>query len=419
VRSILLAAATLLVAARLDAQPPPAQGAQPLTYVAAVQRALAANPTIAAARLRRSIELASRDVAAERLNPEFRAEFAKETPKDAYTFAFPWETGGKRSRRIAVADAAIATGEAELNATIAGVYADVRRAFFDRYIAESRQSLLSEVQMLAQRARDAAQARFDTGDAPRLELLQAELVLADTQNQAAAAVGAVTAARVSLNALLGYPLDAGTPIDMTVDEGPTLGADAALARARQGNAELLVFDRRIREQQARIDLANAMRQPDLTPEATLTHRAEPEFTYGWRAAVGITLPILTSHKAGVALEEATLTELNGERAATLARITGAVTAAAAIADAQRQQYVRYRDQIVPQALEVERMAEDSYRLGQTNIAAYLQSLQATRDVRLRALQAVADLQGALAELERAIGAPPPDAAAPPNGPTTP
>ena len=82
-----------------------------------------------------------------------------------------------------------------------------------------------------------------------------------------------------------------------------------------------------------------------------------------------------------------------------------MTAAAAVADAQRQQYVRYRDEILPQALEVERMAEDSYRLGQTGIAAYLQALQSTRDVRLRAIQSAADLQNALADLERAIGAP--------------
>jgi len=123
----------------------------PLSYAAAVQRAMAANPAIIAARLRRSINIASRDVAAERLNPEFRAEFERETPKEAYTLAVPWETGGKRARRIAVSDAAILTGEAELNATIAQVQADVRRAYFDRVIAESRQSLLADVQSLALR----------------------------------------------------------------------------------------------------------------------------------------------------------------------------------------------------------------------------------------------------------------------------
>jgi outer membrane protein TolC len=51
------------------------------------------------------------------------------------------------------------------------------------------------------------------------------------------------------------------------------------------------------------------------------------------------------------------------------------------------------------------MAEDAYRLGQTNIAAYLQAVQSSRDVRLRSIQAAADLQNAIADLERAVGAP--------------
>jgi hypothetical protein len=45
------------------------------------------------------------------------------------------------------------------------------------------------------------------------------------------------------------------------------------------------------------------------------------------------------------------------------------------------------------------------RLGQTGIAALLQALQATRDVRLRSLDAIDQFQTALADLERAIGAP--------------
>ena len=381
------------------------QAATPLTLAAALARATASSPRILAARQRRAVSLASRDVAAERLNPEFRAEFAKETPKEGYTLAVPLETGGKRSKRIAVSDAAIAAGDAEVAQAVAEVQADVRRAFVERYTAESRQTLLDEMQGLAQRARDAAQARFDAGDAPRLEVLQAQLALADVENQANAARGAVQAARVSLNALLGFPLDAPTPIDMSLDVGPTVTTDAAIGRAQAANAELAVLDRRLAEQRARVTLAQALRQPDITPEATLTRRAEPEFSTGWRAAIAISVPVFTTHAAGVRVEEATVAQLTSERAAALARISGEVAAATAIADAQRTQYVRYRDEIVPQALEVERMAEDSYRLGQTGIAAYLQALQSTRDVRLRAIESAASLQNALADLERAIGAP--------------
>ena len=148
------------------------------------------------------------------------------------------------------------------------------------------------MQGLAERVRDAAQARVDSGDAPRLELVQAELAYADAQNQATAAAGVVAGARAALNALLGWPLTDATPIDVGIPDEPLVGTDAALARARQANAELAVFDRRIEEQRARVALAHALRQPDVTPEVTLTRRAEPEFTYGWRAAVAITLPRL-------------------------------------------------------------------------------------------------------------------------------
>ena len=105
------------------------------------------------------------------------------------------------------------------------------------------------------------------------------------------------------------------------------------------------------------------------------------------------------------VEESTLAQLTAQREAALLRITGDVTAAAAIAEAQRLAYMRYRDVILPQAQQVEQLAQDSYQLGQTGIASLLQSLQASRDLRLRSLDAVSELQAAIADLEQAIGAP--------------
>ena len=401
IAAIAVVVSTVLTAAADESQSPAAA----LSYRAALSRALSANPRIIAARLRRPIGIASRDVAAERLNPEVRVEASKETPKEGYTFAVPLELGGKRARRIAVADAVIATGDAELNVTIAEVQADLRRAFIARVIAENRFTLLTDMQMLAQRARDAAQARFDAGGVPRLEVVQAQLALADAENQATAARGTVDATRATLNAVLALPLDAPTPIDTSLDIEPALSVETVVARARQSSAELLAIDRRIDEQRARVALAHALRTPDVTPEAALTRRAQPEFDTGWRAAIAVSIPVFTTHAAGVRVEDATLAQLTSEREATAARISGEVTAAAAVAESQRLQFVRYRDEIVPQALELERMAEDAYRLGQTNIAAYLQAVQSSRDVRLRSIQAAADLQNAIADLERAIGAP--------------
>src|SRR4051812_39627476 len=94
--------AALLLSAPAFAQVAPVGS---LTLQAAIDRAMAANATLAAARLRGPINMANLDVARERLNPEGSVEFEKETPKEGYGVAVPLEIGGKRARRIDVAEA--------------------------------------------------------------------------------------------------------------------------------------------------------------------------------------------------------------------------------------------------------------------------------------------------------------------------
>ena len=383
-------------------QPPPTE---PLTLQAAFDRVLNANPTIAAARLRRTVNVAGVSVAGERPNPEAHVEIEKETPKQSFGLSVPLELGGKRDRRIAVAEAALKVGEAELAQTLIDIRSRVRRAYFARLISDLRVSALDELRRFATRARDAAQARFDVGSAPRLELLQGQLALAQVDNEATATRATARAATIQLNALLGLPLDTPLTLATTLDAPTTLAGDPALARAQTSNTELAVLDRQIVEQTARLALAHALRTPDITPDFTFTHDSEPEFLYGWRVAATASIPLFTTRRAGVLLEEAALTVLNARRQAVLARISGEVVSASAVADAQRAAYLRYQNEILPQAQQVEVMAEDSYRLGQTGIAALLQALRASLDIRLRSLQAASDFQDAQGELERAIGAP--------------
>jgi cobalt-zinc-cadmium efflux system outer membrane protein len=176
-----------------------------------------------------------------------------------------------------------------------------------------------------------------------------------------------------------------------------------------GNAELAVIDRQTAEAVARAALAHAQQTPDPTLEAAVTHHAPGEFDWGWRFAVGLTVPLWTRHKAAVRVEEATIAQLKAQREALVQQLQGAVGAALVRASTQRAQYVRYRDEILPRSREVETMAEEAYRAGQTNLVALLQALQAAREVRAKAVQAAFDYQVALAELQRAAAV----------GPTTP
>ena len=392
----------LLLLARAAAAQQPAS--TELTVRAAVERALSANPAIAAARLARAVNAAGLEVARERLNPEFSVELEREAPKHAFGLAVPLELGGKRDKRVAVSEATIAVGDAELAAMIAQIRNDVRRSYFDAVVADARLALLRELRDLAQRTRDTAQARFDSGDAPRLEVVQADLALATADNDVTGAQGAAAAARTRLNALLGQPAATAPALSTPLDEAS--GTPVSVPPDLIGRSTAIaVIDRQLDAQRARLRLADALRTPDLTPTAALTHDSRPDFILGWRAGLSVTLPIFASHKAGVLVEQRTLEQLMAERDATMLKLTADVSAASTAAEAQRQVHVRYRDTIVPQAQQLERLAQDAYELGQSGIAALLQALQAARDVRLRSLEAAAQFQASLAELERAIGAP--------------
>jgi cobalt-zinc-cadmium efflux system outer membrane protein len=382
----------------------------PLTLEQALAEALAANRTIAAARLRRDVDRAGIGVAGERPNPELRFEAERETPKQSLTAGQLMELGGKRARRIAVAEAVLRTGEAELARVVAETRGEVRRAYYGLASAQARLLIADEMRGLAARAAEAARARFEAGDIPRLEVLQAELASFQAENDRAAAAGERAAVRSELNALIGRDPQAPTVVaeDVTTVPlpDPQQAAEAALAR----NAELAILDRQIAEATARAALARAQQLPDPTVEGGVTRDSLPEFLYGWRAAVAVTVPVFTRHRAAVQVEEATLRQLRMQREALAQQLRGTVDAALARATTQEQQYLRFRDQILPRSREIEAMAEDAYRSGQTNLIGLLQALQAAREVRSRAVQAAFDYQVALAELERAAAlgeAPPP------------
>jgi cobalt-zinc-cadmium efflux system outer membrane protein len=265
--------------------PPAAAPAASLSLTDAVERALGANPTIAAARLRGAIDAASLAVAREVPNPEVDFEAEKETPHHALGVALPLELGGKRARRIDVGRAAMSTGEAELALVISQIRNDVRRAYDQVLLADARLAVLREASDLTKRARDAAQTRFDAGDAPRLEVLQAELGLGAAENEAMAAEGVLLAARTRLNVLLAQPLDTLETLTTSIESGGPVAVNQALELTRQSSAELALLDRQIEEQRAKVALARALRTPDVTPSAAVTHDSEPEFTWGWRAGL--------------------------------------------------------------------------------------------------------------------------------------
>jgi outer membrane protein TolC len=179
--------------------------------------------------------------------------------------------------------------------------------------------------------------------------------------------------------------------------------DAAVQEALAGNVELKLLARQLEEASARVALAKAMRRPDPSLSAAVTYGAEPEFNVGWRFGGAIALPIFTTGRADVAVAEAGVAKATADRDARASQIAGAVAAALARADAARQSVQRYETDVLPAALQVEAMAQESYTSGQTGLPALLLTLQSAREIRQRSVKAALDYQLALADLERAMG----------------
>lgn len=384
-----------------------AQGGQPpvpLTLEAAIARALQSNRTLIAARLQTPVARAAVGVAKERLNPDVTFEASRDAPKQAIGFSLPIELGNKRARRTDLAEAGVSAADADLARTIAEVQSDVRRAYFTLAAAERQLTFATDTQALAIRVRDTIATRVAAGEVPRLDLVQANIGLGDIEQDVTAARGEAASARAELNGLLGEPPESPiTAIDL-LDASPLPVLADLLATVRTSNAVILAIDQRIAEQQARRSLAVAMRKPDLSTGAAVTYLAEPEFSVGYRFSAGITVPLFTTHSAGVALEDAELIRLRAERESVLASAEAAVTSARFRAAAAREQLVHFEADILPSILQAEQMAQAGYTAGQTPLLTLLTALQQGREGRKRNLQTALDYQMALADLEKALGA---------------
>ena len=384
------------------AQTAPAPPRVSLTLEEAVARGLAANARHLSRELDLTIAAADIDVAREVPNPTFTYESTRDAPNHAFVFSVPVETAGKRGRRVASGDATRGVVEADLARDTADLRSDIRRAFYRLAAADRRSAVTHEIASEAARVRDAAQARVESGDAPRLDLVQAELALARVKNLAATVDAERSALEDELDVLIG--LVPGTGIAVAGDPFTDGLSQAATMPAGANGVDLVAADRRVAAANAGVDLAKALRTPDLALEAGLTYHAPPDFTYGWKAGFTLSLPIFTTHRAGLVHAEQFALQATREATAVRAEADGRTAAATARAGALADAVTRTTHDILPAADTVADMAQASYSAGQTGMVALLQSLQTVAETRLEAVETALSFQLALADLERARGA---------------
>ena len=84
-----------------------------------------------AARLGRAVDVAGVAVAGQRPNPEASFEAGRDTPHEIASLAFPLEFGGKRGRRLDLANATLARTVADLSVQSLDIRRTVRLAYYE------------------------------------------------------------------------------------------------------------------------------------------------------------------------------------------------------------------------------------------------------------------------------------------------
>ena len=133
--------------------------------------------------------------------------------------------------------------------------------------------------------------------------------------------------------------------------------------------------------------------------------APDEFNVGKSLGIAMTVPLFNRSQGEIAESKATIDQVRARRDAAHRQVESGVFAALARIDAQRRQLEAYRTRVIPAAVELATLAEESYKAGRDTVLALLDAQRSLRDVRRDYLQALLDYQAALADLEEVIGGP--------------
>jgi cobalt-zinc-cadmium efflux system outer membrane protein len=305
-----------------------------------------------------------------------------------------------------VAKEELTLADLDVRAEMRTLRRNLRQAFYGLLAADERVRLTGEVLDLAERARQVAQARFDEGAAPRLDVLQAGLGLARAQADADLARSARASVMADLNAVLNQPPGQSVAVVGDLADAPAVpDFGHAMTLASSSNGDLLAAEREAAIEERRLSLLRAERIPTPTITFGLPMNAPDEFNVGKSLGVAMTIPLFNRNQGELAQSQATIGQIRAKGDAARRVVESGVFAALARIEAQRKQVESYRSRVIPAAVELTTLAEESYKMGRNSVLALLDAQRSLRDVRREYLQALLDFQAALADLEEVIGGP--------------
>jgi cobalt-zinc-cadmium efflux system outer membrane protein len=386
-----------------------------LTLEDAMAAAGGSAPAIEAAEAGIQAAQAGRRTAALRPNPTIETQLENVAGTGPYrgfnqaeatvSFALPIELGGKRSARIAVADAQSQRAVLAAAITQADVRFQVKQLFIETVAAKWRAFNARDQLRIAEDALHAARARVQAGRASPIEEQRAEVARLNAEAGAQRAQRLAEANAANLERRMGRPI--GGSIDMTaLDTVSPVTYTPVVAAVAAGTLALAAADSDLAFADAGVRLAKSQRIPDISVGPGL-RRLEATNDTAAVFSLSIPIPLFNSGRSAVAQAAAERSRSEAQRRITALDVEQAITDARAEADNAATAARNANGPALAAAHETARIARIGYREGKFGQLDLLDAERTLADTKLAAIDALAAYHNAKARLER-LTAPAPE-----------
>ncbi len=389
------------------AQPPATALITRLTREQAVELALRENPALRAKTQELRATRANEITAGLRPNPQASYTIEQiggqsQNLQQTVTVGQTIETGGKRERRIASAQAATRVTGYELDDVRRQVVAQVKKAFIDVLVAEATLALAQDNLKTVDEVERLQRFRAERGDISELELLRIQLQRVAFERDAADARQAIAAAKIALR-----QVTAPTIVSDTVEVAGDLdfreyapSRDALYQQAIANRPDLRAVEAARVRARADYDLAHANAWWDVTPQIGF-QRLDKDNTL----LLGVALPlrIFDRNQGEIARTRAEMDRVDALREAARAQIEADVDTALATLVIQRDRVKLLRDVYLPKATQARNTVEFAYRRGGLSLLDFLDAQRTYRETAVEHLRALGNYWGAFYQLEAAVG----------------
>ncbi len=403
--------------------PNPPPRAADHTGDALVRRAFAFNRELAAARLDVTRARARLRQTSLLPNPVLEVEqtggalgISKGEVERRAEISVPIEYGGKRGRRIDMAEAELSAIEAFVSDRERTLAAEVRRLYVEAIAASRELSYTNELTQIDTEIGRILDIRVREGDAPPLEASVLRVESDRLRSRRALLAGRQRAAELQLATVVGLPASETIALGESYGEGAVVPTtEDAVRLALQRRPDLRAADLNIATAEAGLRLANAQALPEInvfggysrgrsgfddTPVGPLVDEDQL-----FNAGVGITLPVFNRNQGAKAEAGAAIEQAQRLREFTELQVRAEVESAAARYSAAEAAIAVFRQGVLERSAQNVRTMRAAYEAGAFTISEFLAERRRLVDAQRELTEALTERAVALIDLQAAIAEP--------------